>query len=196
MRVEWREWEGLAADLLEQAGCDGEYVDALELAECCGLSVKWRMGRTYIDASTLYVSPRLDGPRLHGAIAHELGHWTLQRAGLDYNDERAANYVGAALLVPRQLVMRALRVRDVSFDKLREAHPNASAELLARRIWDVSRRAVTVWDNGKPRWRKGLMDDARIVEIATETRMPAASAHACAWPVVSGDWVRVVCLET
>lgn len=56
---------------------------------------------------------RPDNPDLNFTIAHELGHWALRELdsfrGTPAEEERAANYVGAAILAPPRIVARAHR---------------------------------------------------------------------------------------
>lgn len=54
---------------------------------------------------------RPDNPDLNFTIAHELGHWALRELagfrGAPADEERAANYVGAAILAPPTVVRTA-----------------------------------------------------------------------------------------
>lgn len=145
-------WEGIAVDVLSAAGCDETPVDALELAACCELRVQRepgvRRGNLVLDEQLIQVNPRLEGPRLHGTVAHEIGHWALVRAR-EPNVEEGARYLAGALLLPRAIFMRDLRRTEWSLLRLRELHPNASAEMIARRLVQVRDAVASIWDNGR-----------------------------------------------
>src|SRR5690606_37959967 len=69
-----------------------------------------RSGRSACTRGDLLRYPALAPPRQQsGIIAHELGHIALRQHGEAWQDERAAAYVGAAILVPRRPLLRALR---------------------------------------------------------------------------------------
>lgn len=56
------------------------------------------------------------------AVGHELGHWLLAREGYDGDDEeRAADYLGAALLAPRRAFLAARRALGDDLPALAEA---------------------------------------------------------------------------
>lgn len=55
------------------------------------------------------------------AVGHELGHWLLRRHGVQVDDEeRAADYLGGALLAPRRAFLAARRVVGDDFAELAE----------------------------------------------------------------------------
>lgn len=56
------------------------------------------------------------------AVGHELGHWLLARHGYDGDDEeRAADYLGAALLAPRRAFLAARRALGDDLPALADA---------------------------------------------------------------------------
>lgn len=56
------------------------------------------------------------------AVGHELGHWLLARHGYDSADEeRAADYLGAALIAPRRAFLAARRALGEDLPALAEA---------------------------------------------------------------------------
>lgn len=145
-------WEGIAADVLSETGCDEAPVSALELADQCELRVVRtpgvRRGRLVLDDARIEVNPQLEGPRLHGTVAHELGHWALRRAGED-DVEDGARYLAGAFMLPRAVFLRDLRQTAWSLVLLRERHPNASAEMIARRLVQVRDAVASIWDQGR-----------------------------------------------
>lgn len=63
-------------------------------------------------------------PRLYAlfAVGHELGHWLLRREGYDgHDEERAADYIGGALLAPRSAFLAARRALGDELPALAEA---------------------------------------------------------------------------
>lgn len=57
------------------------------------------------------------------AVAHELAHWLLRRAGLagTEDEETAADYLGAALVAPRRAFLAALRALGRDLPELADA---------------------------------------------------------------------------
>jgi len=84
----------------------------------------------------------------NGRACH--GHVALARHG-DEQSEAAASYVGAAILVPRRPLLRALRRHGPDLTALRSLFPHASWELLARRVADVAEYVCTVVDGDRVR---------------------------------------------
>lgn len=149
-----REWEGLAAELLDATGCDEPPVDAFELAACAGFVVR-AASRAALDSErrVIHVDIRARSERQHMGVAHELGHWLLRRSGADSED--GARYLGGALLLPRAAYSADLTRTAWSIGKLRERHVNASATACAVRITQLRDAVVTVLDpRGRLRpWR-------------------------------------------
>lgn len=141
-------WEGIAREILD-ASCTSAPVSAFELAAACGFTVRPWQGQGALidrDGGTIYLSPFVTRPeRQHELVAHELGHWLLWQHGLD-DDELAATYIAGALLVPRAELDRALRRDGWSIEKLRRAHPHASAAMIAVRITQVRPAVQTTFD--------------------------------------------------
>lgn len=141
------EWEGAAEELLA-ATCTSTPVDTLALASACGLHV---LSGALHDA-TLYrhervvrVDARARPERLQGLVAHELGHFALERSRLPQS-ERGATYVGGALRLPRREMLRDLRETVWSITALRERHPHASATAIAVRITQLRTACVALFD--------------------------------------------------
>lgn len=210
MDNEWIEWEGIARAALERTGVDAP-VNALELAaedgEVLLLPTSSQTGANGASLQRLpdgqwliRYDPTLREVRMHGNVAHEYGHVILTRAGCD--SERGARYVAGALLAPRSALDRDLR-RGWALPTLMELHPNASAEILARRICELRDAEALIVDQGKLRaWHRSpwlepapnritkayraLVDD--VLESERHTERDGTDA----WPLFDGVFRRVV----
>lgn len=138
------EWEGAASELLA-ATCTSVPVDMFSLAAACGF--KLRPGRTgvCIEKRVLYLDTRVREVRQQGLIAHEIGHFALDRSNLPQS-EMGARYVAGALRLPRTQFIRDLRETQWSIESLGRLHPYASAMAIAVRITQVRHAAATVID--------------------------------------------------
>lgn len=178
---------------------DDPPVDAIELADLLRLKVKWsrlRGGRN--EADTIHVHPESRITRIHGLICHEIAHVLLDRYGLSQS-EKAANYLGAALLVPRRVLDRQLRA-GWDLEALRCSHIYASAELLARRIVDVRSASLAIYDEGRFRYRVGHRDlkpdneqELAAEALATRTAIRVDDLTG-AWPICDATHRRVLVL--
>jgi hypothetical protein len=142
--------EGIARDVLETTCLDEPPVDAFELAECCGLEVRWSTSApgARLSGRVVYVDERVRRERQHGLVAHEVAHFALDRAR-ERNTERAARYLGGALLLPRTPFERHLRETKWNLVELHERHPNASYEMIGRRIVSLRNAVCVIVDNGR-----------------------------------------------
>lgn len=78
------------------------------------------------------------------AIAHELGHWLLGRHGLHVEDEeRAADYLGGALLAPRRAFMAARRLVGEDLTALADAFATTETGA-ALRLGEVTGKPLAV----------------------------------------------------
>lgn len=77
-------------------------------------------------------------------IGHELGHW----AGLGQDEEAAANYVGAALQMPRRAFLRALAERPDAWHELGPLF-GATSTSAAIRAAELEDRALAVVTPGR-----------------------------------------------
>ena len=145
--VDHEELEGVAREALDATATTAP-VDAYALAAAVGLQVRpWAGPGAMLDrdASTVWLSSRpLRLVRQHGLVAHEVGHWLAGLHGLP-DEEEVARYLAGALLVPRETLDRQLRA-GWSIVRLRELHPHASAEMLARRVTQLRPAVATVLD--------------------------------------------------
>jgi hypothetical protein len=176
------ELEAVASEILEATGTTAP-VDAFALAAACGFEL--RLGgvpEAQIGRSTICVNPRMRQARQHMRIAHELGHFALERHGLP-DSERGASYVGGALLLPRREMMRDISRTAWSLDAIRELHPNASNTAIALRITQLREAVMTIIDpkGHKRPWRQmshALRGDERLRKLSDWERDLAACAYA------------------
>lgn len=172
-------WEGIAADVLASTGCDDPPVDAIELAELCGLEVAHvpHVPGGRLVGRRIEVNPKLRLVRLHGTVAHELAHDLLERAK-EENTEPAARYLAGALMLPRRAFLRDMGQTQWSLVLLRERHPNASAEMIARRIVSLRDAVASIWDEGRCRVRVASpWLDERVVGRRTTALERGLAAH-------------------
>lgn len=196
--------EGVAIGLLQQLGDPDPPMDAFDLASACGLRVELASMRTArLVGDVILVSDRVRQERQHGLVAHELGHWALMRAG-EHDNEQAASYVGAALMLPRRGFSADLQATGWDIRQLRAKHVHCSAELIARRIVTLRDAVVSVWDNGKLKTRvvsPWLSERARRVsaferELAATVLEQGETVEAgnllWGFAVFEGAWKRVI----
>lgn len=200
----WGTWEAVARDALETTTYDDPPQDAFVLARACGLAlVPGGKSAGSLDGDVLVYPSRARLVRQHGVIAHELGHWLLRRAD-EPDSEVGASYVGGALMLPRRAFDKDLRT-TWNINDLRAKHPNASAEMIARRITQLRDAVATVMDdrNEKRIVSPHLEDDRRLGRMTDWERMAAEEALATgetvhldelcyAVPVIDGRWRRVI----
>jgi hypothetical protein len=139
------------------------------------------------------------------AIAHELGHYLLRRHGQS-DGECAANYVGAALLLPRDELERDLRRYGWDLLRLQARHRWASFEAIARRIVSLRHARAFVFDKPlegqcRPSWYSvpwGLAPlhvEREAARLAAEAGAPVELyGGLSAWPVSERAWHRVITL--
>ena len=196
--------ERIASKTLAATGYEDPPVDALDLAECCGLDVRWRRGAGHMMGRVMYIDPQARPERQHGNAAHELAHALLRDHSLD-DDETSVRYLAACLLVPRAALVADLEA-GACLVALRVRHVNASHELIARRIADVQAAVITIYDDGKVRTRIGsrwmgppprisaLEESLADRAFATETVQRDGATHAV--PVIGRYWRRVIVVAT
>lgn len=200
------DWEGAAAELLD-ATCTTAPVDAYALAAACGFDVRhWSSAGAAREGDTIKVNPRVRVVRRHGLIAHELGHFALERARLE-DTEQGAKYVGGALMLPARETRRDLAQTAWSIAKMRTRHVNASATAIAVRITQLRDAVATIVDPddrvapwrvwspwlSDPRiqrlspWERGLV--RRAIDVGDEVR---GDELCYALPLIDGTWRRVI----
>jgi hypothetical protein len=132
MRGEQLELEGIAEAAYAEAKLDAERPGVVRLARAllgpdavqrgprpvASPAALFRVG----DAWRILIARSL--PRAYAlfAVGHELGHWLLRRHGVQVDDEeRAADYLGGALLAPRRAFIAARRAVGDDLAELAEA---------------------------------------------------------------------------
>lgn len=174
--------EGIAEEILDATSTTPP-VDAFALAAACDFELRFGgVPEAQIRRSTICVNPRMRPARQHMRIAHELGHFALERHGLP-DSERDASYVGGALLLPRREMIRDITRTAWSLDALRAMHPNASNTAIALRITQLREAVMTIVDpkGHKRPWRQmshALRDDRRLLRMSEWERELAACAYA------------------
>lgn len=194
------EWETAATAVHEATGLDDPPVSAFELAVMCGLRLcPWGRGDAALVAKMIRYPRSARPTRQHGLVAHELAHWALSRSG-EEDHESAARYVAGALMLPRRVFDRDL-AQTWHIARLQERHPNASAEMIARRLVQLRSARAAVFDQGKLRASFRSLDLAHppvtshMRELAAEALCSGALAgeeRAYAWPVIDPPWHRVI----
>lgn len=195
--------EELARRAHEQADV-GAPVNADRLAHRLGLVV--RDGgpgcEGVLIGHRIFVDEGLRPERRAFAIAHEIAHHLQRTAGFP-DTERSANYLGSALLLPRDDFERDLRRVGWHLAHLRKSHPAASHEALARRIVALRDARAVVFDRphrGQLRWyaipSESTVPDAEENEAAHEAFACGTPidlrAGLSAWPVIEPKWARVI----
>lgn len=201
--MSFRSWEANAAQLRAELGLDDVVVHPKILASRYELDVLGAGrresciagGRILVDAGATHEQQAFD-------LAHELGHFALDR----YNDEqseRGASYIAGALLLPR----RSLRVALVKFgwdlDELRRHFLHASPEVIARRIADVAEAVVTITDGRRVLARvaspwlaapRGALTtiEREVLQRAVEARRRVDEGWISATPYFGGAHPRVI----
>lgn len=195
-------WEGIADDVLSSAGFDGDPVDAFDLAESCGLVVMPTATRVAHRMGSLLSVP-WTGRRVwdHYQVAHEIGHWALERAH-EPDSEEGADYLACALMLPRRRFEADLRATAWNPAALATLHPNAASSAIVRRIAMLRPALATVWDEAKLTRRivgrgvlksKVLLDEVRLAMRAFDTESVQAGENLeWAAPVFTPGRRRVV----
>lgn len=186
--------EGIARDIHHATG--GLLpVDAFELAELCGLRlVPWYRSYGAIRGDEIFYPIRARLQRQHGIIAHEIGHFALERAGLDPRCEPSARYLAGALLLPQTPFFRDAMELDFDLPLIQTRHPNASAEMIAVRLTQVAPAVAWIWDNGKLARQYGVDegDVEDLVDRVLTAEEPVSDGDLDAWPIFDGQWRRVI----
>lgn len=134
--------DGIAQEILGATGLSPP-IDLLRVARA--LDVEVRSGMPRRDGSIVYAPLRADRWTLQWFLAHEVGHYLIDRASEEQSEE-LASAVGAALLVPRE----TLRTDGtLPFAELVAKYSTASPIVIARRFCEVHDEArISVWTPG------------------------------------------------
>lgn len=208
--MSWPEWEGLASSHLDEAGI-GSPVDPWLVAWSLDLEVlAGAVGcDAYLDLvkREIRVDPTYRRDRQGFRIAHECAHALLLEAGMP-DTEPACDAVASCLTLPRIDFMRDRRATGGDLFALRELHPYASHEAILRRMVSLDAAVAWVWDVAPVERRYRIVTPGMRwahraptpLELEAMTHALDAREHAepiggvRAWPVIEGDFVRVVSL--
>lgn len=202
--MDW-DLEELARAALDQADV-GAPVDPDLVAK--GLELVVRDGGRgcvgYLIGDRIFVDESARSTRRAFAIAHEIGHHLQRKHGVR-DTERGANYLAAALLLPRLDFIADLRRCGWDLIALRARHRHASFEALARRITALRGARACIFDRplrGQAPPKSYVIPNDRT-RPTEEERIAAREAMECgapvelrpgltAWPVLEHDWHRAI----
>lgn len=183
--------------------------DLKRLARCYGLTVVETSGRAKGLRAGEFIGfdETISLERQRFTLAHELAHFALEEHGYtNERDEWAADFVGAAILLPERPFKRALHRFRWDLGQI-TAYFGCSWEVAARRIADTKSAIVTIIDNGKTTarvqgpWiqRPYAAEPMRLFEVEMALEAKRAGAHIyvddlCrAWWVPGDDgWERTI----
>jgi len=165
--------EGVAEDLLEEAGVCVPPVDASWVARNLSISVAVDrqlqprgMHKRFSGRSSIFVRPDERPERLQWAIAHELGetfaYRVCERLSHDADDvspetrEEWANLLAARLMLPARWFFSDARRLEGDLLALKEIYRTSSHEAIAWRLLDLEQPTViTIFDQGHMTSRRG-----------------------------------------
>lgn len=206
------ELEGVAARALAEMNRAAP-VDLIELAEDYGFEIRYSSEASVV-GNVIHLDPSQRPERQRWQAGHELAHALLEDADLDADDERAVEYLTSAMLLPWIDFGRDVRRCGRDPWKLKDLHPHASHEAIARRIVEVCGPAVLwVWDLGpgprdenrykvvSPGWRWPLRTPTPVEQEAMQLALDAGGepiatlGGVVAWAVIELPRRRVLCLS-
>lgn len=143
--MDWRELEGVARDFVEAAGVVQLPMDLDVLANCYDLNVVAGPAAA-VAGSVIAVRHHEYAMRSRFDLAHELGHVAVAHLQLPkIQDERAADYVAGAILIPEAPLRDLMRRTEHSLRALVD-EARVSWEAAARRYVQVWSAYATIWD--------------------------------------------------
>lgn len=129
--------EGVSISLLRGIGSPDPPMDAFQLAAACGFRVTIETVPSVRRGDGLIVVPNNVHVVLqHELVAHELGRWALERAGMPCSKD-AAEHVGDALMLPGRELLGFPKIPTVT--EILARHPFANVMMICRRIVAVRR---------------------------------------------------------
>lgn len=206
--MERADLEGLAAGVIDDWG-KGPPVDLLELARDLGFQIRDDPDAA-VCGNVIYCDPSQRPERQRWDVGHELSHVILEDAGIpDTHD--AVQYLTSCLLLPRIDFLRDVRQVGSNPFRLKERHPHASHEAIARRIVAVMPSVLWVWDRSDETesiykvvthgWRWPLQtptpverDAMRAAEDAVPGEPVELVGGVIAWRIDDPPWRRILCL--
>jgi hypothetical protein len=197
-----RHLEGVAKEIHDETGVECP-VDAFVLADLCGLTCRpWSHAHGQIEGELIRYPAKARHTRQHGIVAHELGHWALRRGGCDDRDEAASRYLAGALLLPRAQFLADLAATEWDLFAMMSRHPNASAEMVACRMAQVSPAVASIYDEGHLTRRyvgedaiEDAQDDARIADRVLAGECCIRGELAAGYPLIDGRHRRAVIIR-
>ena len=200
--------EGVAEQVLRDAGHpnDRPMVDIAGVAKRLGLTIRdgGRGCRGLLIGNTIIVDETMCRARWNFAVAHELAHWEATRSRRR-NSEQAADYVAAALLMPRAAMKKAVKAHGPCLGALMPSLPHSPGEALARRLVATRRmRAVILhppntavgWFTTLPYWSPPTALEFELVGRALDARAHVRGHRAVAYFYVEDQANRVVLMTT
>lgn len=188
--------EGIALDVHRRYGFT-DCVDAFDLAGELGLSIKWDSAPTsWRGGRTIYIPARARFAEAHEGVAHEAAHHLIDEYGA-VQCEPNARRLGAALIAPRRAIDCELR-RGWDLHRVMAQHPNASVDLLARRVHELrARSGVAFFRRGRLWYRRGAVarDEATLVSSALAGAPVRRDDLTGAWPFLESTSPRVIVLS-
>lgn len=203
------ELEGLAARILDEWG-KGPPVDLFELARDCGFVVRFGSAASLV-GNIITVDDSLRPEKQRWDAGHELAHALLEQARLP-EAEPTVQYLTSCLLLPRLDFLRDVRRLGRDPWRLKERHPWASHEAIARRLVSQEPSVLWIWDRGPggeeslykvvtPGWRWPLRQPTALEQQALDEAAEAGGepvrplGGVVAWEVAEPGWRRVLCLS-
>lgn len=191
--------ESLAREVLEDTALTAP-MDAFELAECCGVEVRFWPGDKGKYDGRIWCPGGKSLVFQHGTVAHELGHWTMiERANRPIHHEDDARYLAGAYMLPRQTILDDLHRKSWDLLEVHPLHPNASWQMLVIRCSQVAEAYASVWDGGRCTGAYGigeeLLEEHRQAVLRVLETGRAERGAVDAYPVFSPGHRRVVCVE-
>lgn len=179
--------------------CLSSPVDAFTVADALGIVVCDGPRSCCLSDGLVFLGPTVRTERTHFDLAHELGHLILST-----HDCRQCNAFASALLLPRREFLADCRRHGRDLLALKAMHPNASHEAIARRYAQLHKLTLWVCDyppsDGARRYRavgfgKWCERVAECEWLAQLRKKPSTLDGVTAFPVVDGDWVRVLVMR-
>lgn len=153
--MDWREMEGVAREITDACGAGGLPSPVLDIARAWGFRLvpDGSLGRrrACLEGATIRYSPADTPQRVRFAVAHELAHWALRRAGEacgGREEERRAHYVGGAILLPQAATKLALDRHCHDWAPVVEMS-GVSWEAFGRRWVQLYTGVLTIEDDGR-----------------------------------------------
>lgn len=196
--IDPNEWsaaiDGIAAELLDQAGIREPPVDVLYMAAQLGMSVLIDRNQTtrarqkrLSGRASIFLRPDPRPERIQWAVAHEIGEHAAHRVFAQLcvpkdqvgsvGRERVANAMAARLLIPEAWFADDARQLDYDLLLLKGRYQTASHESIAWRLLDLRETGLmTVFDHNRLTWRRCCVS-GRAPRLHPSERRCQAEVH-------------------